>query len=122
MSDSTDTLAEVVGDNLVRVLGNGAAGEVFSPPQQVGERVIITAAAVERAGGFGFGGGAGSEGDESGEGSGGGGGGTSSARPVAVIDAGPDGVIVRPIVDVTRLLILVVTTFLAWRRLARRRR
>lgn len=50
--------------------------------------------------------------------SGGGGGGYSSARPVAVITIGPDGVHVEPIVDPSKMAIALFTTmasmFMVW--------
>jgi uncharacterized spore protein YtfJ len=61
--------------------------------------------------------------DEAGGGGLGGGGG-SHGRPVAVIVIGPNGVRVRPVVDVTKIGIAAVTTWLAmflmfrrWRRM-----
>jgi len=92
---------------------------VFGRPVAAGDRVVITAREVSIGGGFGWGGGvtageaeaagdvdegAGAEeisGADVGHGAGGGGGG--SGRPVAVIDVGPDGVNVTPVVDKTKL-------------------
>jgi len=92
---------------------------VFGRPVAAGDRVVITAREVSVGGGFGWGGGmaageidaagggeegAGEEeavGTDVGHGAGGGGGG--SGRPVAVIDVGPDGVNVTPVVDKTKL-------------------
>ncbi len=86
----------------------------------MGDRTFITAVAVERAGGFGFGSGEGSgtEGD-SGRG---GGGGRAEGRPVAVVEIGPDGVVVRPVVDFTRIWVTVVLALLSLRGFRRRRR
>ena len=79
--------------------------------------LIVTASVVERVGGFGFGGGFGIERDEAeesrGGGGGGGGGGSAIGRPVAVIDIGPEGVTVRPVVDATRIGITVATSLVA---------
>ena len=119
MTSDIDTTTTAIDSALGRIFDAG--DQVFSAPQQVGDRILITAAVVQRAGGFGFGGGEGSTDGETGGGSGGGGGGSSSVRPVAVIEAGPDGLVVRPILDVTKILVVALTTLLAMRRLARRR-
>lgn len=89
---------------------------------------IITASEVLVGMGFGHGMGGGTsvvpepveEDSDSGSrgGGGGGGGGYSSARPVAVITIGPDGVHVEPIVDPTKMAIALFTTiasiFMVW--------
>ncbi|HET9728896.1 MAG TPA: hypothetical protein VFR41_05710, partial [Acidimicrobiia bacterium] len=77
-------------------LMNVSADRVYREPVRVGERVVIPAAAITYAGGFGFG-------TDTMSNRGGGGGGWSEARPVAVVEAGPDGVKVRPVVDLTRV-------------------
>ncbi len=93
---------------------------VFGKPEQIGDYSIITASEVTVGLGFGFGGGAGSspisQSDEaeeaseaSGFGHGGGGGGGTAARPVAVISVGPTGVLVEPVVDVTKLGLAFLT-------------
>lgn len=85
---------------------------VFGEPYQMNGRTIIPVAKVSF--GFGFGGGhgtpkangpqsAGEAGRDAGGGVGGGGGGRVSVRPVAVLEVGPDGTKVKPIVDVGRL-------------------
>lgn len=99
-----DTHIEQMTEGLSRVFGDASAATVFSAPADVGDSVVITAAAWERAGGFGFGGGKGTDQDSGeGEGSGGGGGGTAQVRPVAVITVGPDGIDVRPVIDFTKI-------------------
>ena len=112
-----DRIGARVEAALAKVMGGVGARDVFGEPQAVGERVIVTASVIERAGGFGFGGGFGTEVEEDeqsrGGGGGGGGGGSAVGRPVAVIDIGPDGVTVRPIVDATRLGVTIVTSLLA---------
>ena len=98
-------------------------GAVFGEPVQVGEHTVITASEVTVGMGFGSGGGFGdapaSQGDEEdgpadqaahGGGYGSGGGGGAGGRPVAAIIAGPDGVRVEPIVDVTKLGLAALTT------------
>jgi len=84
---------------------------------------MITASDVAAGGGFGYGAGTapekashGSKHEDEvamkvGGGSGGGGGGGSTGRPVAAIVVGPDGVKVRPIVDVTKVALAGIT---AW--------
>jgi uncharacterized spore protein YtfJ len=89
---------------------------VFGEPVTSGERTVITACEVTIGLGFGYGMGSagGAEPAEAGEGEakgqpvpavsgGGGGGGNATARPVAVIHIGPEGVEVEPVVDVTKL-------------------
>ena len=102
-------------------------GAVFSEPVTVGEHTVITASEVKVGMGFGYGSGGGtgaaaaeaeaeSEGEpegaeaQTGYGSGGGGGGVSGGRPVAVIDIGPGGVQVEPVVDVTKIALAFFTT------------
>lgn len=108
---------------LAKLMEGLTADELFGTPRQVGNRTIITAVAVERAGGFGFGSGEGSgtEGD-TGRGGGGGGGGRAEGRPVAVVEIAPDGVMVRPVVDFTRIWVTVVLALLSLRGLRRRRK
>ena len=100
---------------LDRVLGETSASTVFGKPEKVGDRVIITAASIQRAGGFGFGGGGGEQEGESpsvGAGGGAGGGGGGEGRPVAVIEITPDTVEVRPILDVTKIGLTLLTSAL----------
>lgn len=96
---------------------------VFSEPVTQGQYTAITAREVTICLGFGYGGGGGigtSEGADStqdetsgdrgaGYGGGGGGGGTAAGRPVAVIEIGPSGVRVEPIVDPTKISIALFT-------------
>jgi len=94
---------------------------VFGAPVTQGDYTVITAAEVTVGLGYGFGGGGGGaqpEADEQDEaeanvgyGGGGGGGGTASARPVAVIEIGPHGVRVEPIVDPTKIVLAFFTAF-----------
>jgi uncharacterized spore protein YtfJ len=121
MTDSVESDAVIdaaggkIADSLDRVAGRITADDVFGPVIEAGESRILTAAAVERAGGFGFGGGGGSDG-----GGGGGGGGNASGRPVAVIEVGPAGVKVTPVLDVTRIGIAVVAAVISMWRVRRR--
>lgn len=107
---------------LERLFGPVGSADVFSAPVERGESIVITAAAIERFGGFGFGGGEGDDGDAaSGSGAGGGGGGRVEARPVAVIRIDGDGVSVVPVLDTTRIAIAAIGVALALMRAMRRR-
>jgi uncharacterized spore protein YtfJ len=99
-------------------------GVVFSPPVNAGDSTIITASEFSLGVGVGFGAGGGTApAGEGGSGGGGGGGGASAARPVAVIIAGPGGVRVEPVVDVTKVALAFFTAlgamFMAWRAMQR---
>ena len=98
---------------------------VFGEPIEHGEYTLVPAAEVFAAVGVGYGFGAGgggprartagremSEGDGESDmgGGGGGGGGTSSGRPVAVISVGPDGVDIKPVFDMTKIGLALITT------------
>lgn len=96
---------------------------VFSPPVEAGEYKVITASEVTAGLGYGYGGGGGFGDDEEldddpapatggGFGAGGGGGGSALARPVAAIEIGPNGVLVEPIVDPTKIALAFLTTLL----------
>jgi uncharacterized spore protein YtfJ len=86
-----------------------SADRVFAEPVHVGDRVVIPAASIEFSGGFGFGG-------DNLDNGGGGAGGHKAGRPVAVIEAGPDGVRVRPVIDFTRVGLTVLAAALSvWR-------
>ncbi len=129
---STSELLERVGDRSERMLARFTEGlsaaTVFGAPERVDDRLVITAAVIERGGGWGFGAGGGGDeddaGGEGGGGGGGGGGGRADARPVAVIEVGPVGVTVRPILDFTKVGLATLAGALAvWRagRVGRRR-
>jgi uncharacterized spore protein YtfJ len=107
-----------------RIFGAARASAVFSEPVAAGAYTVITASEVTAGGGFGGGHGYGPAATTSttaeansaqpavgGGGSGGGGG--SSGRPVAVIVVGPDGVQVKPIFDVTKIGLAVLTAWAA---------
>jgi len=96
--------ARPTADALAALFGEAAPGTVFSEPIHVGDDLVITAVAWERAGGFGFGGGEGPTNEsDNGRGSGGGGGGASQGRPVAVIRITSSGVEVKPVIDFTKI-------------------
>jgi uncharacterized spore protein YtfJ len=110
-----------------RLVSSADASKVFGVPVVSGERTVITAAQVGGGGGFGSGMGMGmpkkardfsadatEEGSKQrgdGAGGGGGGGGRSSGRPVAVIVIGPEGVEVKPILDVTKITLTALAAF-----------
>jgi uncharacterized spore protein YtfJ len=116
-----EKLAGRLADTIGEILGEASPGGVFSAPIQVGDHVVITAAAWERAGGFGFGTGQGlGEAGDGGSGGGGGGGGGSQGRPVAVIHITEDGVQVKPVIDLTKIGITVLLAVVGvWRALRR---
>lgn len=98
--------------------GEGAVG----PPTSVGDATVIPLVETVAQGGFGLGSGSGTEGEASqGSGGGGGGGGLGRSRTVAVAIVGPDGVKIRPVVDVTGLALPAVSAVAALL-LGRRRR
>ncbi len=115
-----DAAASNVTAGLDRLFQPVGPEDVFSAPIERDGMIIVTAAAVERAGGFGFGGGDGADVESPSGGGGGGGGGAVNARPVAVIKIGEDGVTVVPIFDVTRIAIAAFGVFLALRKALRR--
>ena len=102
-----------------RLYDVAAPESVFSTPVEHGEYTVITASEVSVGLGYGYGGGGASqpsEDDEEGEaalgyGAGGGGGGAGMGRPVAVIEIGPNGVRVEPIVDPTKIMLAFFTAF-----------
>lgn len=124
MTDSR-TGPEAVTANIAgvmsRIFGEASPSTLFSAPERVGDDLVITAAAWERAGGFGFGTGEGrGEAGDVGSGQGGGGGGMSQGRPVAVIRVGPGGVEVTPVLDLTKIgLTLLIGVIGVWRALRR---
>jgi uncharacterized spore protein YtfJ len=105
---TSPAIGDLVAHGIERFMDVSASG-VYSEPVRVGERVVIPAAAIDRYGGFGFGG------DDASNG-GGGGGGRAEGRPVAVVEAGPDGVRIRPVIDVTKVgLTLLAAALAVWR-------
>jgi uncharacterized spore protein YtfJ len=121
--------AERKAQTMERLLSAADAAKVFSQPVTSGGYTVITAAEVGGGGGFGSGMGMGAprgrrrrdagqdeqaadqEERGTGAGIGGGGGGGSMGRPVSTIIIGPDGVEVRPVLDVTKLTLAALTAF-----------
>lgn len=106
-------IGEAVATGVAQLLGVSAQ-QVYSEPIHVGDRVVIPAAAIDRYGGFGYG----TDNDLNG----GGGGGRGEGRPVAVIEASADGVVVRPVLDFTRIGLTVLAAGLTVWRATRRPR
>jgi len=134
------TLAQKREEQLSRVLEKiysaAQPGAVYSEPVTAGTYTVITASEIA-ADGFGSGLGFGSpttppkqQGETSGReaqptnsgGGGIGGGGGSSGRPVVIIIIGPDGVTVKPVVDVTKIALAGVTAWGTMLMLLRRMR
>jgi uncharacterized spore protein YtfJ len=124
-------------DLLEKIIATARPAAVFGQPVTGGDYTVISAAEVSCAMGVGFGGGGSNAADDEpesdeiapegeaseglksrhdltpqpgGYGIGGGGGGLSTARPVAAISIGPDGVHVEPVVDVTKVALAFFTT------------
>ncbi len=105
-----------------KIFAAAQPGAVYGEPVTAGNYTVITASEIAAGGGFGSALGFGSsttppkqQGETSqprgqpGNGGGLGGGGGSSGRPVAIIIIGPDGVTVKPVVDVTKIALASVT-------------
>jgi len=123
---ATERGEEYAQQYLERIMAAARPEAVFGTPVVSGQYTVITACQVAAGGGFGSGIGMGAspsvpKGEETsqegakpsesvGGGGGMGGGGGSTGRPVAVITIGPDGVTVKPIVDVTRFMLAAIAT------------
>jgi len=120
-------------DLLEKLIATARPNAVFGHPVTGGDYTVINVAEVSCGMGLGFGGGGGDNGAApsepvageitiegatpenkasaaNGYGVGSGGGGFSTARPVAAISIGPDGVHVEPVVDVTKIGLAFFTT------------
>lgn len=103
----SDRVARRIGilsgaEQVSRAVERAASGEgAVGPTTTLGDQAVIPLLETYASGGFG--GGAGSGGDDDGGGGGGGGGGVGRSRTVAVAVVGPDGVKIRPVVDLTGL-------------------
>ncbi len=113
--------SQLRADTMERLLSAADSAKVFGSALVSGESTVITAAEVVAGGGFGSGMGFGlpngrggategqkdesSESPTAGAGGGGGGGGGSMGRPVAVITVNPDGIRVKPILDLTKIIL-----------------
>jgi uncharacterized spore protein YtfJ len=91
-------------DQVARALERAASGEgVVGRATTVGERAVVPLLETYAAGGFGGGSGTGVDSGSRGGGGGGGGGGVGRSRAIAIAIVGPEGVKLRPVVDVTGL-------------------
>jgi uncharacterized spore protein YtfJ len=135
-----DGAGEQASKVLEKILAAAQPGAVFGQPVEAGGYTLITASEVTSGGGFGVGTASGPTptpdakqspppeaprpaGKQSIGGSGFGGGGGSLGRPVAIIAIGPNGVTVRPVVDVTKVALAALTAsaaILGMRRAVRR--
>jgi hypothetical protein len=98
-------------EQVSRALERAGSGEgAVGPTTVVGDHTVIPLIETFASGGFGGGTGGGTEGDGGG---GGGGGGVGRSRTVAVAIAGPDGVKIRPVIDVTGLALPAVSAVAA---------
>jgi uncharacterized spore protein YtfJ len=111
---------------LEKLFAAAQPGAVYGQPVESGSYTVIAAAEVTSGGGFGMGMGLGPasrpdataaptvdaaapEGGQTGGGGGIGGGGGAMGRPVAIIAIGPDGVRIKPVVDVTKVALAGLT-------------
>lgn len=123
---------------LGKLFAGAQPGAVYGQPVESGTYTVIAAAEVTSGGGFGMGVGlcpaskadetaaptveaTPLEGRESGGGGVGGGGG-AMGRPVAIIAIGPDGVTIKPVVDVTKIALAGLTAWATMLGLLRARR
>jgi len=109
-------------ERVSRAIERAASGEgAVGPQATVADRTVIPLIETFAQGGFGGGTGGGAQGEWGG---GGGGGGTGRSRTVAVAVVGPEGVQIRPVIDVTGLALKPVSAIgaLLFRSARRRRR
>jgi hypothetical protein len=101
-------------EHVSRALERAGSGEgAVGPATVVGDRTVIPLVETYATGGFGGGSGVGVDGGSEGSGGGGGGGGLGRSRTIAVADVGPEGVKIRPVIDVTGLALPAVTAVAA---------
>ncbi|SRR5579884_2346785 len=119
----TEKREEQIASVLEKIYSAARPGAVYSEPVTAGNYTVITASEIAAGGGFGSGLSIGStkpplkqQGEmaqpqaqllNSAGGIGGGGG--SSGRPVAIIIIGPDGITIKPVIDVTKIVLALVT-------------
>ena len=100
---STSSL-EMTRDMMEQFIAVASVEAVYGEPIQSGDTLIIPTAEVVSFMGFGLG-----DSGKQNAGAGGGGGGQTHSRPVAVIIAGPEGIRVEPVVDVTKIALAMFT-------------
>jgi uncharacterized spore protein YtfJ len=101
----------LVQDTLDRFLETASVERAYGEPIANGDRLIIPTSEVVAVMGFGVGSGGGTGDEGGGSGSGGGGGGNAFSRPVAVVVVEPAGVVVTPIVDISKIALTALTAF-----------
>jgi hypothetical protein len=110
-------------EQVSRALERAGSGEgAVGPATVVGDRTVIPLIETFASGGFGGGSGVGIDGGSEGSGGGGGGGGLGRSRTIAVADVGPEGVKIRPVIDITGLVLPAVSAIAALLVGERRRR
>lgn len=102
-----------VEDTMEQFLSAANVNAVYGVPVEQGGQLIIPSAEVLSIAGFGIGYGGGTdasgENPSSGEGGGGGGGGRVLSRPVAVVVATNDRVQIKPVIDITKVVLAWIT-------------
>jgi hypothetical protein len=125
---TADDRARLIGfvsgaEQVSRALERAGSGEgAVGPATVVGDRTVIPLIETFASGGFGGGSGVGIDGGSEGSGGGGGGGGLGRSRTIAVADVGPEGVKIRPVIDITGLALPAVSAIAALLVGGRRRR
>jgi uncharacterized spore protein YtfJ len=105
---SAGGLTPLVDRTLARMIAAAGAGTIFGTPVTQGETTVIPCARISV--GLGLGGGGGTAPNTTAEehgtpmGEGGGGGGGANGHPVAAIVVTPQGVHIKPIIDVNRIV------------------
>ena len=116
---TADDRARLIGfvsgaEQVSRALERAGSGEgAVGPATVVGDRTVIPLIETFASGGFGGGSGVGIDGESEGGGGGGGGGGLGRSRTIAVADVGPEGVKIRPVIDITGLALPAVSAIAA---------
>lgn len=113
MSEQSRSSVEELISRISQVHDKATARTVFGDPVHVNGRTIIPVARVRYGFGFGMGRNSEREKEEEETSVGGGGGGGVSIRPVAVLEISEKETRIRPIVDVTRML-LAGMVLVAW--------
>ena len=97
-----------------KLIASADVSKVYAAPIEHGDRLLLPAAEVVAVAGFGMGSGRGEVGERAGRarrggGGGAGGGGKAFARSVAVVVSSPEGVEVRPVIDLTKIALAALT-------------
>jgi uncharacterized spore protein YtfJ len=124
--NGTAAAANRAADVMERLIASADVSKVYTAPITHGDRLLIPAAEVVAVAGFGMGSGTGDMGARAGSarrGGGGGGGGRTLARSVAVIVSSPEGVEIRPVLDLSKIALAALTAagfvWAAWRETSR---